>query len=200
MSRDNKYLFAADLGMDHVNVYRVDHLTGKLKLVDIIRSEQESAPRHLKFSKDGRFVYIVHELKNYIDVYAYTEEKNNPEFEKIQTISTLNDYHASLSAASALKLSVDHKYILSTNAGDNSVIVYNMDEETGLLSKCFCLPVSGDYPKDASLFPDNKHLVSLNHETNTMTFFSVDLEKGLLVMNGKEIKVDKPNCIIFHKL
>ena len=33
-----------------------------------------------------------------------------------------------------------------------------------------------------------------------MTFFSVDLEKGLLVMHGKEIKVDKPNCIIFHKL
>ena len=200
MSRDNKYLFAADLGMDHVNVYRVDYLTGKLKLIDIIRSEQESAPRHLKFSKDGRFLYIVHEIKNYIDVYSYVNENNNPEFEKIQTISTLNDYHASLSAASALKLSVDHRYILSTNAGDNSVIVYNMDEETGLLSKIFCLPVSGDYPKDASLFPDNKHLVSLNHETNTMTFFNVDLEKGLLVMNGKEIKVDKPNCIIFHKL
>ncbi|MBR4982423.1 MAG: lactonase family protein [Lachnospiraceae bacterium] len=200
MSRDNKYLFAADLGMDHVNVYKVDYVTGKLKLVDIIRSEQESAPRHLKFSKDGKFLYIVHELKNYIDVYAYTDENNNPEFEKIQTISTLNEYHASLSAASALKLSVDHKYILSTNAGDNSVIVYNMDEETGLLSKIFCLPVSGDYPKDASLFPDNKHLVSLNHETDTMTFFNVDLEKGLLVMNGKEIKVNKPNCIIFHKL
>ena len=40
----------------------------------------------------------------------------------------------------------------------------------------------------------------LNHETNTMTFFTVDLKNGLLVMNGKEIKVDQPNCIIFHKL
>lgn len=200
MSRDNKYLFAADLGMDHVNVYRLDHTTGKLKLVDIIRSELESAPRHLKFSKDGRFLYIVHELKNYIDVYAYTNDNNNPEFEKIQTISTLNEYHASLSAASALNLSADMHYMLSSNAGDNSVIVYNIEEETGRLSKIFCLPVSGDYPKDASLFPDNKHLVSLNHETDTMTFFNVDLEKGLLVMNGKELKVDKPNCIIFHKL
>ena len=200
MSRDNKYLFAADLGMDHVNVYKVDHITGKLKLVDIIRSEQESAPRHVKFSKDGRFLYIVHEIKNYIDVYSYVDENNNPEFEKIQTISTLNEYHASLCAASALNLSFDYKYVLSSNAGDNSVIVYNQDEETGVLSKIFCLPVSGDYPKDASLFPDNKHLVSLNHETNTMTFFNVDLERGLLVMNGKEMKVDKPNCIIFHKI
>lgn len=200
MTRDNKYLCAADLGMDHVNVYRLDHVTGKLKLEDIIRSEQESAPRHLKFSKDGRILYIVHELKNYIDVYSYTDENDNPEFEKIQTISTLNDYHASSSAASALNFSKDFKYLISSNAGDNSVVVYNIDERTGLLDKIFCLPVSGDYPKDAALFPDNKHIVSLNHESNTMTFFSVDLEKGLLVMNNKEIKVASPNCVIFHKL
>ena len=200
MTRDNKYLCAADLGMDHVNVYRLDHVTGKLKLEDIIRSEQESAPRHLKFSKDGKILYIVHELKNYIDVYTYTNENDNPEFEKIQTISTLNDYHASNSAASALNFSADFQYLVSSNAGDNSVVVYKIDEQTGLLEKLFCLPISGDYPKDAALFPDNKHLLSLNHESNTMTFFSVDLEKGLLVMNGKEKKVASPNCAIFHKL
>ena len=73
MTRDNKYLCAADLGMDHINVYWLDHQTGKLKMVDVIRSEQESAPRHLKFSKDGKYLYIVHELKNYVDVYTYTE-------------------------------------------------------------------------------------------------------------------------------
>lgn len=200
MTRDNKYLCAADLGMDHVNVYKVDHITGKLKLVDIIRSEQESAPRHIKFSKDGRFLYVVHELKNYIDVYEYKEVNHNPEFEKIQTISTLNDYHASLSAASALNLSKDFRYLLSSNAGDNSVVIYKINEQEGFLTKILCLPISGDYPKDASLFPDNRHLVSLNHETDTMTFFNVDLEKGLLVMNGKEMKVEKPNCIIFHKV
>ncbi len=200
MTRDNKYLCAADLGMDYVDVYRVDHATGKLKLVDIIRSEQESAPRHLKFTKDGKFLYIVHELKNYIDVYSYKDKNDNPEFEKVQNISTLNEYHASGSAASALNLSVDYKYVISSNAGDNSVIVYSIEQETGMLNKIFCLPISGDYPKDATLFPDNKHLVSLNHESNTMTFFNVDLEKGLLVMNGKEIPVERPNCLIFHKL
>ncbi len=201
MTRDNKYLCAADLGMDHVNVYWLDHNTGKLKMVDVIRSEQESAPRHLKFSKDGRFLYIVHELKNYIDVYTYTEiGEKNPEFEKIQTVSTLNNYHAGGSAASALNLSEDYKYLISSNAGDNSVILYTIDEQTGLLTKKFCLPISGDYPKDATLFPDNKHLVSLNHLSSTMTFFNVDLNKNVIIMHGKEIKVQQPNCVIFHKL
>ena len=132
--------------------------------------------------------------------YTYQEVHGNPEFEKIQTISTLNDYHAGGSAASALNISVDFNYMVSSNAGDNSVVLYKIEKETGMLTKLFCLPISGDYPKDANLFPDNRHLVSLNHETNTMTFFTVNLEKGLLIMNGKEIEVAQPNCIIFHKL
>ncbi len=78
--------------------------------------------------------------------------------------------------------------------------MYRIDQEKGLLERIFCLPISGEYPKDAALFPDNKHLVSLNHESNTMTFFSVDVEKGLIVMNGPEIRVDQPNCVIFHRL
>ena len=200
MTRDDKYLLAADLGMDHVNVYSLDHSTGKLKLCDIIRSEQESAPRHIKFSKDGRFLYIVHELKCYIDVYTYENKGvGNPVFEKIQTISTLNDYHATGSAASALNISADYKYIVSTNAGDNSATLYEIEKE-GTLKKLLCLPVSGEYPKDATLFPNNKYLVSLNHESNTMTFFAVDLKKGTLVMNGPEMKIEKPNCIIFREL
>ncbi len=200
MTRDNKYLMAADLGMDHINVYRLDHATGKLKMVDIVRSEMESAPRHIKMTKDGKFVYIVHEIKNYIDVYKYEEINDNPEFTKTGTYPTLNDYHAGGSAASALNFSEDENYLVSSTAGDNSVILFKINHKDGQLQKIFCLPISGEYPKDAALFPDNKHLVSLNHESNTMTFFSVDTTKGLLVMNGKEIKIDSPNCIIFHKL
>ena len=200
MTRDNKYLLAADLGLDHVNVYTFNHDTGKLRLVDVIRSEIESAPRHIKLSQDGRYIYIVHELKNFIDVYTYEDRNNDPVFEKIQTISTENDYHSTSTAASALNISDDFQYLISSNAGDNSVVVYRIDQETGLLTKLFCLPISGEYPKDATLFPDNRHLVSLNHESNTMTFFTTDLDRGLIVMNGPIIKVAQPNCVIFHKL
>lgn len=199
MTKDNKFLCAADLGMDHINVYLLNHETGKLKQVDVVRSELESAPRHLTFSKDGKFMYVVHELKNYIEVYSYEEKKGEPYFEKIQTITTVNGDNTGV-AASALSFSKDYQYLLSSNAGDNSVVLYKADVKTGLLSTVLCLPISGDYPKDAGLFPDNKHLVSLNHESNTLTFFTVNMEEGVIVMNGREIPVEKPNCVVFHQL
>ncbi len=200
MTRDNLFLCAADLGMDHINVYELDHDSGKLRQSAILHSEMESAPRHMKFSKDGHFMYVVHELKNIIDVYFYQVTDGAPDFQKIQTVPTLNNYHATGSAASALNFSSDFNYLISSNAGDNSVVIFKIDHDNGYLSKVLCLPISGEYPKDAALFPDNRHLVSLNHESDTMTFFKTDLEKGLLIMHGKEIKIDKPNCIIFHKL
>ncbi len=200
MTRDNKFLCAADLGLDHTNVYAFNSMTGKIKQVDIIHGELESAPRHIKFSKDGRFLYIVNEMKCTIDVFRYEENNGVPNFEKVQSVSTLNNYHSADAAASALNLSDDFRYLVSSNAGDNSVAIFSMNHENGELKKILCLPVSGDYPKDCALFPDNKHLVSLNHESNTMTFFTCDLKKGLIIMKGKELHVDKPNCVIFHKL
>lgn len=200
MTRDNKYLLAADLGMDHVKVYELDHKTGKLKMVDILHSEQYSGPRHIKISKDGKFIYIIHESSCAIDIYEYGEKNGTAYFDKIDTVPTINDYHAGDSAASALNLSLDFKYLVCSNVGDNSVVLYKMDSKKGSLDKKLCLPVSGSYPKDVCLFPDNKHLVSLNHESNTMTFFKVDPDAGTLVMSSKEKKIDMPNCIVFHKL
>ena len=200
MTRDNKFLCAADLGMDRVNVYLLNHETGRLRSVDIIHCDQESAPRHLKFSDDGRFLYIVHEQKNTIEVYAYEEHDNIPEFERIQTVSTCETSDTQGIASSALSFSEDFNYLLSSSIGENDVDIFKVDKKTGLLKKVLGLPIAGEYPKDAALFPDNRHLVSLNHESNSMSFFKVDMAKKTLVMNGPEIKVDQPNCICFHKL
>lgn len=199
MTHDNKYLLVADQGMDHVNVYRLDHATGKLRLADVLRGDIESAPRHIKMSKDGRYIYIVHELACNITVYQYEEREGNPYFDRIQTIPTTERKSLGYSA-SALTFSDDYRYLLASTAGENTVAVYKADEKTGLLERILCLPISGEYPKDAAFFPDNRHIVSLNHTSNTMTFFKSDMKKGTLVMYTKEIPVDLPNCITFYKL
>lgn len=200
MTRDNKFLCACDLGMDQVKIYALNHTTGKLKMVDMIHCEQDSAPRYIKFHKNGKFAYVIHELTCKLDVYSYDVVNNNPEFTKIGSYSTFNESYHTSSMACALKFSMDHKYIMCSNAGENSVAVFKIDETTGLLDKLFVLPVSGDYPKDVGFFPDGKHIVSLNHESNSMSFFNLDVDKKIIVMNKPFMKVPRGNCIIMKRL
>ena len=199
-TRDNKYVCACDSGMDRTIVYKINHLTGKLSQEDIIISDPGSAPRHVKFSKDGSFMYVVCEEKAKIDVYSYREVDGEPEFERIQQIATNDEKDPVGTFASALNFSHDFKYMISSDMTTNEVVIFRADEKTGMLSKILSLPVGGAYPKDAILFPDSRHLVSLNHESNSMTFFTFSEEKRTLVMNGRPLNVASPNCIVFHKL
>lgn len=192
MTPDRRFVMVADLGVDQVKIYRFKD--DQLILVDAIPCDLESAPRHFIFSSDGKFIYLMYEVKNVIDVYTYETGKRSPKIEKIQTIPTTGKRLSQLTAACAIRFSSDENYLFCSNAGDDTVSVFERDKETGMLKLKCCLPISGIYPKDIAVFPDDKHLASFNHESGTITFFNVDYEKGLLVMNGKPMRVDEPNC------
>ena len=103
-------------------------------------------------------------------------------------------------AASGLRISPSGKYLYCSTAGENSAGIFKIDQETGLLTKICILPISGKYPKDLAVFPDEKTLVVLNHESNEIRFFHIDYEKGLIVMKGRPIKIETPNCILINKV
>lgn len=199
LTPDEDLICVCDLGMDQVKVYDFRENNGTLKLFDIIRCQLESAPREVMFSPDGKYAYVLCELKNFINVYKYDHESKE-KFELIQNIFTVRKGHKENTAASCLLTTKDGKHLFCSNAGDDSVTMYDVDSETGTLSLKSSLPISGNYPKDIQLFPDEKHLVSTNNESGTLTFFTVDYEKGLLVMNGNPVKIDTPNCMEIIKL
>ena len=199
LTPDERFLMVADLGIDQIKVYRFDHKDGKITLVDTIRCELESAPKYFMFSSDGRFFYVLYELKNMIEVYSYKEGERVPIVEKIQTIPSTGSKPNQLTAACAMHLSPDEKHLFCSNAGDNTVSMYDRDDETGMLTMRFCLPISGDYPKDIAIFPDGRHLASINHE-GSISFFKIDYEKGLLVMSDRSITVNEPNCCEIVKI
>lgn len=201
LTPDGKFVMVADLGIDQIKIYRFDGHNEEMLLVDAIRCERESAPKCFRFSSDGKFIYLLYELKNVIDVYTYETGDRTPKIEKIQTISTTGDVALSqLTAASAMRFSTDEKHMFCGNAGDNTVSIYKRDVKTGLLKFISCLPISGEYPKDIAVFPDNKHIASVNHESGSITFFNVDFEKGLLVMSGKTLRVGEPNSCAFVRV
>ena len=105
-----------------------------------------------------------------------------------------------MTASCSIRMSPDDLHLFCSNAGDNSVSVYNRDPDTGLLTQLCCLPIAGDYPKDLGIFPDGKHIVCVNHASNSLSFFTVNYEKGLLVMCHRSLPVNEPNCCVITKV
>ncbi len=196
---DDKYLCAVDNGVDQVKIYKVTPVTGKMHLYDILRMPLQSAPRLMCFSKDGRFAYINCEMRNVIMVYAYDGSGKSPSFELIQEVRSILDLKDVSSASCALKISPSGRYLYTSSAGENTVGIFRIDPETGMLKKILILPISGGYPKDIDVFPDEKTLIVLCHESNYMRFFTIDYEKGTLIMKGKQRYVETPNCILISK-
>ena len=188
---ENKFICAVDNGIDQVKIYRITP-HNKLSLVDILRCARESGPRLLLFSRDGRFAYLLYELSNTVDVFAYSCGKT-PVFEKLQTVSTTSDnVDQKHDAASGMCFSPDGNYLFTSTAGDNTVAMFRIDRETGMLTKEFALPISGEYPKDIAMFPDGKHIAVVNHESNSITTFTVDYEKKITGHEGKTHESGNP--------
>lgn len=196
---DQKYLCAVDGGLDHVKVYKIDYENGKLKLADIVHSDLESAPKMIRFSKDGKNAYVLNELENSIDVYDYCVDERGPEFSRIQKISTKNKKDDQCSAQ-AMEFSPDGKYIYCSSAGPNEMVIFERDPETGKLKLVTFTRISGDFPKALAVFPDGRHFMSLNHESNEICTFRIHYDKKYALMNGRPQKIDKPNCVYIHKL
>lgn len=198
---DDKYIFSADSGIDQVKIFNFNPAEEELRQVDAIRCERGSSPRFFRFSADGRFMYLIYEIKNVVEVYSYQAGERGPIMERIQTISTTKNKDQSLlTAACAIRLTQDGSHVLVSNAGENTVTIFARDKETGLLDFRNSLPISGDYPKDISIFPDGRHLAVANHQSDEISFFRLDYERDLLIMNQRNIPVNQPNCIRFVKL
>lgn len=195
---DNKYLFVADSGIDQVKIFRFNPKKEDLEQISAIRCELNSSPRFFRFSGDGRFLYLIYEIKDAIEVYSYMDDGNAPVLEKIQTVSTTaKKGDISMTAACAMRITHDGKHILVSNAGENTVTIFNRDPGTGLLSFANSLPISGDYPKDISLFPDDCHLAVANHASGELSFFTVDYENDILIMNDRNKHIEQPTSIRF---
>ncbi|MCR5397621.1 MAG: beta-propeller fold lactonase family protein [Lachnospiraceae bacterium] len=201
LTPDEKYLCAADYGLNQVKVYKIDYNMGNMKLVDIVRCALDSAPRSIRFSSDGRFMYVLTELANSIEVYKFTDENDDPEFEKVQDVLLCDENTYSFGpASSSMALSVDEKYIYASVDGLNEVVILKRNEKTGKLTIEQSVPVSGDFPKSLAILPDNKHYVVLNHDTDEIRTFESHHDKKYSLMNTAPVTVGKPNCIKLHKL
>lgn len=131
-SPDKTKIIVCDLGTDEVVYYDVLE-KGRLQRNNelSIKVAAGNGPKKLLFSKDARFAYLLNEIANTVEVYSHDDNK----LTLIQTLDTYpKDEFKKTSYAGDLALMDTNEYLFASNRGHDSVAVFKVDQETGLLT------------------------------------------------------------------
>ena len=160
-SPDGKYAFVPDLGKDGIVIYRVSQDKPAIIKHGFAKSLPGSGPRHMRFSIDGKFVYLLNELSLSVTTFKYNSKNgtaklvnNTPALgEEIKTKEAYN-------SAAEILIHPNGRFIYSSNRGHDSITSYNIDSESGIPSAIEVEPIRGAWPRNINLDPTGKWLLS----------------------------------------
>ena len=192
------FILVPDLGADRIFIYRFDPSTRRLSPADPAFTPMPagSGPRHLVFHPNGRLAYLDTELSAQITSFAWDGQSGR--LRALKTISSLpRDYVGERSAAE-LALSNDGRFLYVSNRGENTLVVYKINPDSGDLSPVQRIPSGGDKPWSFSIDPTNRWLLVANEGSNAVTVFAVDRTSGTLRATGEPLAIEKPVSVAFY--
>jgi len=192
---DGKYIVVNDLGTDKIFLYRYNPSLNEkvLQTQYSIDVTPGTGPRHLVFSKDGKYAYLVGEINAGITVFSYSDGNLN----EIQQTKLTEDGFTGQNGAADIHLSPDGKFLYASNRGSENKITIFAIEKGGLLSIRGYASTLGKGPRNFVIDPSGKYLLVGHQYTNDVVIFERNLETGALKDTGKRIEVGAPVCLVF---
>ena len=192
-----RYAIVDDLGVDKIFVYRFDGPRGSLEPNDppSVAVKPGSGPRHFAFHPSGRFAYAVTELAS--TVIAFRWDADRGVLDPLQTVSLLPPGFSGVSTAAEIAVDRSGRHLYASNRGDDSIVVFLIDQETGLLSFVQRMGAGIKVPRSFAIDPTGKWLVCANLASDSACVFRIDSESGRLTPTGQSVKVPKPICVQF---
>ena len=193
-SKDNKYLFAADLGTDKLMAYSFDEKNGKLTEASpaFVMVKAGTGPRHLTFHPNNKYAYLIEELTGTISAYSY----KNGVFTLFQNASALPpDYMGEVGSAD-IHVSADGNFLYASNRGEsNTIAIFKINQKNGSIALVDHQTTLGKTPRNFNFDPSGNFLLVANQDTDDIVIFKVDKKTGLLSDSGKRIKAGNPVCL-----
>jgi 6-phosphogluconolactonase len=194
----NRWVLVADLGLDRVFVYELDHKTGKLTpgTHSYLELPAGSGPRHLAFSRDQRHLFIINELN--MTMSSASWDPKNGKLGLLHTEATLPDNEAKKGFSTADVIAHSNgKFVYGSNRGHDSIVAMKIDSKSGKIARMGNYPTLGKTPRNFRFSPDGKILLAENQGSDSIVVFRVDQETGALQPTGIEATVRSPACIRF---
>lgn len=194
-SPDKKYVISNDLGEDKIYVYAYypEAADSILVVKDSVQVKAGSGPRHITFSPDGKFAYLIQEMQGDLTVFSYADGT----LKKIQETNIVaKDFKGAVGSAD-IQISADGKFLYASNRGDaNDITVFRI-QKNGTLLKVSQTSTLGKGPRAFVIDPSGKWLLVGHQYTNDVVIFKRNPATGALTDSGKRIAVGAPVCFVF---
>lgn len=197
VSPDNRYAYAADLGLDQVLGYRLDSTTATLtpNQPPFVKTPAGAGPRHLTFHPRGKYVYVINELSNSVTLFDYASESGT--LSERQSISTLPRNFDGTSYCADLKITPNGRFLYGTNRGHDSIACYEIGDD-GRLTLLGIEPSLGKGPQNLAITAGGELLLCANMPGNNVAVFRIDAKTGMLKSVGQPIATTSPSCLMIR--
>ena len=200
-SPDGQYAFVPDLGTDNIHIYKVSADQTSIKKHALAASVPGGGPRHMRFSADGKFIYLLNELSLSVTTFAY--DKGTGKAKKLTTTPSLSDEvkaKETFNSAAEILVHPNAKFVWSSNRGNDSITCFKADPSTGKLTVTEVESIRGSWPRNINIDPTSKWIFAAGAHSNTIAVHKIDQSTGGLSFPTRNIiSVPGPICVLFGK-
>lgn len=188
---DSQYVLATDFSADRILSFRLTE--GRVTDNGVAATvTPDSGPRHLVFSNNGRFAYLMSELSRKVTVFNYKDGHLEP----LQEI--ISDSVGARGGAD-IHLSPDGRYLYTSNRlKAEGIAIFSVDAQTGLLTRIGYQPTAA-HPRQFNITPNGLYLLCCCRDSDKIQVFRRDMQTGLLTDTHKDIFVSRAVCVQFHQ-
>ena len=149
-----------------------------------------SGPRHLVFSPNGKYAYLMSELSGKVTVFSYKDGK----LKELQTIAA--DY-AHAHGGADIHVSPDGEFVYaSTRLKGDGITIFRVNDN-GTLTRVGAQR-TGKHPRNFAITPNGKYLLVACRDDNEIQVYSRDKSTGLLQNTNQDIILSHPVCVKFY--
>jgi len=197
LSPDEKYVFYTDLGTDKLNIckYRPSEPQPLERLTsDAVSVKGGDGPRHIDFSPDHKYLYLVTEMGGKIYEYQYKSGK----LKQVQTVTMVADGFTGAIGAADIHVSADGRFLYASNRGDaNEIVAYSINPDNGNLTFIQRISTLGKTPRNFVIDPTGKFLLVANQNSDSVIVYRIDQMSGKLTPTNVRLEIGNPVCLKF---
>ena len=190
----NRFLIAADKGLDRMLVYRFDASKGLVTTQPTATAlPAGSGPRHFALHPNRRWVFTINELSATITTFVWDAASGG-----LTAMGSVPTRPAGVTGGTTAEIAVhpNGRFVYGSNRGHDSIVVFSVGAD-GALTLVEHESTRGETPRNFALDPTGRWLIAANQRSNTLAVFSIDQHTGALSPVGSLVSVGSPVSVLF---